>query len=153
MPLVTGNQLRAARIFAGVDQQQVADAAKVNVNTIRNMEARGNEPITSSAVIVRAVQLVLEGWGVEFTNHTGPGVRLRPGAKPPAKKTAPAKKAKRAANPRRRNGPQEARTGHRTGSVQTPWVLGLDQRQSKRLARQRGSAKATMRLVDRRLHD
>ena len=55
--LTTGHQLKAARALAGVDQQQVADSAGVNVNTIRNMEARGAEPITSSAVTVRKVQL------------------------------------------------------------------------------------------------
>lgn len=76
MTLVTGNQLKAARALAGVDQQQVADSAGVNVNTIRNMEARGAEPITSSAVTVRNVQLVLEALGIEFLNHARPGVRL-----------------------------------------------------------------------------
>jgi hypothetical protein len=97
MSLVTGNQLKAARALAEVDQQQVADAAKINVNTIRNMEARGNQPITSSAVTVRNVQLVLEAWGVEFTNHGGPGVRMRdPSAVPAASaasKSASSKKA------------------------------------------------------------
>jgi transcriptional regulator with XRE-family HTH domain len=76
MTLATGNQLKAARALAGVDQQQVADSAKVNVNTIRNMEARGAKPITSSAVTVRRVQLALEALGIEFLNHTQPGVRL-----------------------------------------------------------------------------
>jgi DNA-binding transcriptional regulator YiaG len=57
--LATGNQLKAARALAEVDQQQVADSAGVNVNTIRNMEARGAKPITSSAVTVRRVQLAL----------------------------------------------------------------------------------------------
>ena len=75
--LVTGNQLKAARALAGVDQQQVADSAGVNVNTIRNMEARGTKPITSSAVTVRIVQLALEALGIEFLNHAQPGVRLR----------------------------------------------------------------------------
>ena len=75
--LTTGNQLKAARALAGVDQQQVADAAGVNVNTIRNMEARGTKPITSSAVTVRSVQLALEAMGIEFLNHAQPGVRLR----------------------------------------------------------------------------
>jgi transcriptional regulator with XRE-family HTH domain len=75
--LATGNQLKAARALAGVDQQEVADAAGVNVNTIRNMEARGAEPITSSAVTVRSVQLALEAMGIEFLNHSQPGVRLR----------------------------------------------------------------------------
>jgi transcriptional regulator with XRE-family HTH domain len=77
MSLVTGNQLKAARALAGVDQQQVADAADINVNTVRNMEARGAEPITSSAVTIRNVQLALEAWGIEFLNHGQPGVRLR----------------------------------------------------------------------------
>jgi transcriptional regulator with XRE-family HTH domain len=75
--LVTGNQLKAARALAGVDQQQVADSAGVNVNTIRNMEAQGAEPITSSAVTVRKVQFALEALGIEFLNHAQPGVRLR----------------------------------------------------------------------------
>ena len=78
MALVTGNQLKAARALAGVDQQQVADAAGINVNTIRNMEARGASPITSGAMTVRKVQLTLEALGIEFLNHTQPGVRLSP---------------------------------------------------------------------------
>jgi DNA-binding XRE family transcriptional regulator len=76
MALATGNQLKAARALAGVNQQQVADSADVNVNTIRNMEARGAKPITSSAVTVRSVQLALEALGIEFLNHARPGVRL-----------------------------------------------------------------------------
>jgi hypothetical protein len=102
MSLVTGNQLKAARALAGVDQQQVADAAEINVNTVRNMEARGAEPITSSAVTVRNVQLALEAWGIEFLNHGQPGVRLRkPAAESihasepaTAKKTTPAAKTR-----------------------------------------------------------
>jgi transcriptional regulator with XRE-family HTH domain len=81
MTLVTGNQLKAARALAGVDQHQVAEAAGVNVNTIRNMEARGADPITSGAVTVRNVQLALESLGIEFLNHTQPGVRLSPGGR------------------------------------------------------------------------
>ena len=77
MALATGNQLKAARALAGVDQQQVSeDSAGVNVNTIRNMEARGAEPITSSAVTVRNVQVALEALRIEFLNHARPGVRL-----------------------------------------------------------------------------
>ena len=106
MSLVTGNQLKAARALAGVDQQQVAEAAKVNVNTIRNMEADGVEPITSGAVTVRNVQMALESCGIEFLNHGQPGVRLRdPGATPtelaarvpksaPGTKTAAGKKGR-----------------------------------------------------------
>jgi hypothetical protein len=77
MSLVTGNQLKAARALGEMDQQTLATKADVNVNTIRNMEARGSEPITSGLVTVRKVQLVLEARGVEFLNHGEPGVRLR----------------------------------------------------------------------------
>jgi hypothetical protein len=52
------------------------DNALINVNTIRNMEARGAEPITSSAVTVRKVHLALEALGIEILNHVRPGVRL-----------------------------------------------------------------------------
>jgi transcriptional regulator with XRE-family HTH domain len=76
MALTTGNQLKAARALAGVDQQHVADSARVNVNTIRNMEATGPEAITIGAVTVRKVQLALEALGIEFLNHARPGVRL-----------------------------------------------------------------------------
>jgi transcriptional regulator with XRE-family HTH domain len=75
--LITGNQLKAARALAGVDQLSVAQAAKVAVNTIRNMESRASSPITSGVVTVRNVQSALEGFGVEFTNGEQPGVRLR----------------------------------------------------------------------------
>ena len=111
MTLTTGNQLKAARALAGVDQQQVADSAGVNVNTIRNMEARGVEPITSSAVTVHNVQVALEALGIEFLNHSRPGVRLgipseraaeivdarkpRAAAKAAARKTAKATEKKR----------------------------------------------------------
>ena len=77
MSLTTGNQLKAARALAGIDQQELADTAGVNVNTIRNLEGRGAELITSSVVTVRNVQLALEALGIEFLNHTQPGVRLK----------------------------------------------------------------------------
>src|SRR5262245_40942811 len=76
MVLTTGNQLRAARALAWVDQQQIADSAKVNVNTIRHMEARGAKPITSRAVTSRRVQLGLEALVIEVLNHTRPDDRL-----------------------------------------------------------------------------
>jgi transcriptional regulator with XRE-family HTH domain len=85
--LITGNQLKAARALAGVEQLSVAQAAKVSVNTIRNMESRGPDPITSGAVTVRNVQIALENLGVEFLNGDQPGVRMKAGYKlPPAAK-------------------------------------------------------------------
>jgi hypothetical protein len=75
--LITGNQLRAARALAEVDQKWVADASGVSINTVRNMEARGREPISSGVLTLRKVQCALEAAGVEFTNGGQPGVRLK----------------------------------------------------------------------------
>jgi len=75
--LITGNQLRAARALANVDQAWVAKAADVAVNTNRHIESRGANPITSGAVTLRNVQSALERLGVEFLNGDGPGVRLK----------------------------------------------------------------------------
>jgi hypothetical protein len=74
--LITGNQLKAARALAGIEQQALANAAAVHVNTIRKMEAKGREEITSAADVLRRVQTALERFGVEFTNGAQPGVRL-----------------------------------------------------------------------------
>ncbi len=75
--LTTGNQLKAARALAGLDQAKLADRAGVNVNTIRNMESKAGGTLTSALDIVRRVQSALEAAGVEFLNHGRPGVRLR----------------------------------------------------------------------------
>lgn len=75
--LTTGNQLKAARALAGMEQKEVAEAAGVNVNTIRNMEASAASPIAGRAQSVQAVQRALERAGIEFLNHGNPGVRFR----------------------------------------------------------------------------
>ncbi|PDT47468.1 hypothetical protein CO661_12060 [Sinorhizobium fredii] len=74
--LTTGNQLKAARALAGLEQKDVAEKAGVNVNTIRNMEAAGPGQIAGRAQNVQNVQRVLEQEGIEFLNHGQPGVRL-----------------------------------------------------------------------------
>ncbi|PDT23941.1 hypothetical protein CO674_10285 [Rhizobium hidalgonense] len=74
--LTTGNQLKAARILAEIEQKELAEKAGLNVNTIRNMESVGNGPIAGRAANVQVVQRVLEGMGIQFLNHGCPGVRL-----------------------------------------------------------------------------
>jgi transcriptional regulator with XRE-family HTH domain len=74
--LTTGNQLKAARILAEMEQKELAEKSSFNVNTIRNMEASGSGPIAGRAASVQAVQRVLEAEGIEFLNHGQPGVRL-----------------------------------------------------------------------------
>lgn len=75
--LTTGNQLRAARALADMDQGTLAKRAGVNINTISAMEKRGAQGLTSGLDKVRSVMQVLEAEGIEFLNHGSPGVRLR----------------------------------------------------------------------------
>lgn len=75
--LTTGNQLKAARALAGLDQGELARRAGVNINTIGAMEKRGAEMLTSGLDKITAVMRALEEAGVEFLNHGQPGVRLK----------------------------------------------------------------------------
>ena len=75
--LTTGYQLAAARALIGMDQATLAARAKLNINTVRNMEAAKDKPLRARFNNVHAVQQVLEAAGVEFTNGSAPGVRLR----------------------------------------------------------------------------
>ena len=75
--LVTGNQLRAARALAGMDQSTLANLAGLNINTIRNMEGAGDGPIAGRAANVQAVQAALEAVGISFINGSEPGVRSK----------------------------------------------------------------------------
>ena len=74
--LSTGNQLRAARALAGLEQSGLAIAAGVHVNTIRKLEAVGPDYLPGNAETTRKLQMALESAGVEFLNHGRPGVRL-----------------------------------------------------------------------------
>ncbi|MCJ2063057.1 hypothetical protein MKK63_10085 [Methylobacterium sp. J-088] len=75
--LSTGNQLRAARGLVAMDQVTLAERSGVSANTIRSMEGKGANMLTSGLDTVRLVQSALEAAGVEFLNHGRPGVRLR----------------------------------------------------------------------------
>lgn len=75
--LSTGNQLRAARALADLEQSALAEKARVSVNTIRNMEAAKGGLIRGNNQTVVSVQQALESVGIEFLNHGQPGVRLR----------------------------------------------------------------------------
>lgn len=74
--LTTGYQLKAARSLVGMEQSDLAERAGVSVNTVRKMEWRGAETLTSGLDTIKRVQAALEGVGVEFLNHGQPGVRL-----------------------------------------------------------------------------
>jgi transcriptional regulator with XRE-family HTH domain len=73
---LTGNQVRAARALAEIDQQRLSELSGVSINTVRNMEARGRSPIEGHASTRQKVQNALQMSGIEFTNGDFPGVRL-----------------------------------------------------------------------------
>jgi hypothetical protein len=74
---LTGNHLKAARMLCGVDQERLSALAGVGINTVRNMEAYGDQPIGGYQSTREKVQRALEAIGIEFTNGGEPGVRLR----------------------------------------------------------------------------
>lgn len=72
--LTTGNQLKAARALAGINQGNLAKAARLNVATISAMEGKGAAELTSGIATVLAVVRALESSGVELLNN---GVQLK----------------------------------------------------------------------------
>jgi transcriptional regulator with XRE-family HTH domain len=74
--MLTASQCRAARGLLDWTQQQLADAARIGVATIRQFEGGATEPRHATlAVLKQALELA----GVEFIdeNGTGEGVRFR----------------------------------------------------------------------------
>lgn len=77
---VIGRQLAAARVLAGLKQEEVAARANISLATLRRMEA-SEGPAAGYRNNVAAVVAVLEDAGIEFIppNGGGPGVRLKAG--------------------------------------------------------------------------
>lgn len=74
--MITSEQCRAGRALVNWSQQQLADAARVGVVTVRQFEVGGSEPRNATLDVI---QRALEAAGVEFipANGGGPGVRLK----------------------------------------------------------------------------
>lgn len=78
---ITGNQIRAARSLAGIEQIALAELAKVSANTVRNMEAFGSDRVNVRTATLDAVTDALKKKGVVFVDDGqqsigGIGVRL-----------------------------------------------------------------------------
>ncbi|WP_311272112.1 MULTISPECIES: helix-turn-helix domain-containing protein [unclassified Rhizobium] len=77
---ITGNQIRAARSLVGMGQQELADAAKIGINTVRNMEGSAGERIRVRTDTLDAIVDALKEAGVilidEGSSEGGPGVRM-----------------------------------------------------------------------------
>ena len=73
--LVTGRQLRAARVLAGLTQQGLADELQVNERAVRFWERKHDRPPTSSPNL-RRIEEALQRRGVICFVKPTPGVRL-----------------------------------------------------------------------------
>ena len=80
MATVTSALCRAARGLLGWNQDNLAEAARVGLNTLRNFEAGRSTPMANN---LSAIQAALEAAGIEFIAENGGGAGLRlkkPGA-------------------------------------------------------------------------
>ena len=70
-------QIRAGRALVKLSAEDLAERAKVGIATVRRAESDGGA--NTSAVVLNALRLALEGAGVEFltSDDGGPGVRLK----------------------------------------------------------------------------
>lgn len=69
-------QVKAARALLGWSQQDLADASGVSYPTIARLESQDGT-LGGRATTVDSIRRALEGAGIEFTNSTGTGVRLK----------------------------------------------------------------------------
>lgn len=79
---ITAGQLRAARAFLRLTAQEVADAARLGVATVRRAEMQEG-PLCVTAANAEAIRRALEAAGIEFLpeGDGGAGLRFRePGA-------------------------------------------------------------------------
>ena len=75
--MISAKQVKAARVFLGWEQRDLAEQSGLSLPTIQRMEKLGME--RSQAGNVDRVQRAMETAGVEFIpeNGGGAGVRLR----------------------------------------------------------------------------
>jgi transcriptional regulator with XRE-family HTH domain len=76
---IVGRQIAAARELLKITQAQLAEAAGVSEQTVKNFEVGRHYPRPSR---LKAIVEEIERRGVVFTNGNEPGVKLR--SSPPA---------------------------------------------------------------------
>lgn len=79
--MITGRQLRAARVLIGWEQLELARRSRVAIGTIRRMESFDGE-IGSRTTTLSQVEATLAKAGIHFLFDGGPGVQLRHAAAP-----------------------------------------------------------------------
>ena len=77
--MIRSVQIRAARALLAMSQQDFATQAAVGLNTVKRIEAVGEEPTGTIQTLLR-IKRALELAGILFIDQDekhGPGVRLR----------------------------------------------------------------------------
>ena len=76
MNIISGRQLRAARVLAGLTQRQLADAIGVHERAVRYWEAKEDRPPTSTLEFLMRMEAALRDHGVAVFSAPTPGARL-----------------------------------------------------------------------------
>jgi len=74
--IITGRQLRAARVLAGLTQKQLAQAVGVHERAARYWELKKNRMPISAPQSLERVEAVLHSYGVVVFASPTPGARL-----------------------------------------------------------------------------
>ena len=74
--IISGRQLRAARVLAGLTQKQLAKAVGVHERAARYWELKENKPPTSTLSLLEEIEVVLRNHGVIVFASPSPGARL-----------------------------------------------------------------------------
>ena len=72
--MITASQCRAARGLLDWTQQELADAARIGVATVRLFESEATETRQATLAVLRAA---FEHAGIEFIEENGGGVGVR----------------------------------------------------------------------------
>jgi transcriptional regulator with XRE-family HTH domain len=76
MSIITGRQLRAARILAGLTQKELAEKVGVNERAARYWELKEHRAPTSTIDFLEKIEAALLAHGVIIFAEPSPGARL-----------------------------------------------------------------------------
>jgi transcriptional regulator with XRE-family HTH domain len=74
--IVSGRQIRAARMLAGLTQADLARAAECHPRSVRYWESKGSDAPTNVASTLKTIEQALNRHGVIAFSSPTPGVRL-----------------------------------------------------------------------------
>lgn len=74
--LLSGSQIRAGRAFLGWSAKALAEKAGLGLSTVQRAESADGVPSVTKANLT-AIRTALEAAGIEFTDDSSPGVRMR----------------------------------------------------------------------------